>query len=193
MGSRGKRLGIDVDGVVLDLMGAYRRHLWSAQRYVLDTSKITKPRLAECPLLDHSKIDHKEALRRFLISSFCYDDVEPIPGAVEAIERLQEICAVVFITAIMVGGEESYASKARNLNARFPSIPIISCPAHQKSWFNLRWAIDDRYDTCLQYEEDGVEAFLFKQPWNDAPEGTPAYDWSEIVKMLEDDADRWPK
>ena len=190
------RVLVDVDGVVADLMGGFERYLRARRGVELRPSEITTFHLASSPAHAelHKQIDMDKSLAEFLALPDVYRDyVTPIEDAVRGINRLQtaytrgltrEPIEIGFVTATLRESPESYAPKYRWLDQHFPGTPVISCPSGQKHWFTADYGIDDRFDTCERWRKAGVRPLLFRQPWNEAPEGTPSYDWERIVLLV---------
>lgn len=182
------RLLIDVDGVVADLMGGFERFIWGKYRLDLRPREITTFHLAKSPAHQelHARIDLDRQLADYLALPNVYEDyVSMVPGSQAAIRELQHAGVdMAFVTATLHESPDSYASKYRWLFKRFGRIPVISCPSGQKHWFRADYGIDDRADTCERWREAGVHPLLFRQPWNEAPEGTPTYDWEAICAAL---------
>lgn len=184
------RLGVDVDGVVADLMGGFEDFIWAEFGLRLRPEEITRFHIAKSPAHRelHEKVDLDRQLARFLAVPDVYEMfVSPIPGAVEAVARLAEDphLELVFITATLHESPGSYAAKYRWLDHHFPRVPVISCPSGNKHWFDLDAGIDDRFDTCQRWERSGVTPLLFRQPWNEAPEDFPSYDWEGVLRAIE--------
>lgn len=193
--NRGKKLGLDVDGVVLNLMGGFRQFMWDHHKVELDLTQMTTHEMSRCPSLKelHERLDLKKQLADFLAIPDVYQRyVDPIPGAIKALKELRKMADVAWITATLKSSPQSYASKFLALQQHFGEIPMIACPSELKSWFHMRWAVDDRADICAQYEADGTRGLIFRQPWNEAPDGTKTYLWDEIVVLIDDEASRWP-
>lgn len=182
------RVLIDVDGVVADLMGGFEKFVWNRHCRELRAREITTFKLANSPAHQelHAAIDLTRELEAFLALPDCYGEVEVIEGAQEGIGRLQQEThmELAFVTATMKESPESYAPKFRWLAMHFPGIPVISCPSDQKHWFDADFGVDDRYDTCQRFESAGITPLLFRQPWNEAPEGNPRYDWKGVVDAV---------
>lgn len=181
------RVLIDVDGVVADLMGGFEHFIQMEHGLELRPREITTFHIARSPAhatLD-AKLDLDRQLADFLALPNCYDHVDVIEGAAEAIDTfLENGFEMAFITATLKESPESYAPKFRWLTKNFFGIPVISCPSEQKCWFQADYGIDDRYDTCQRWLKSGVTPLLFRQPWNEAPFTARRFNWSEITDEL---------
>lgn len=182
------RVLVDVDGVVADLIGGFERFVFDKYRLELCPWAITRFHIPESPAHRelHERIDLSANLAEFLALDDVYERyVHPVPGSQDAIQELQAAgVELAFVTATLHESPESYASKYRWLTKRFGRLPVISCPSDQKHWFSADYGIDDRGDTCARWSKHGVQPLLFRQPWNEVPEGTQTYDWGEIRAKL---------
>ncbi len=191
----------DVDGVVADLMGGLSTWLQSQGLPACDPARIELfdiRKAARLPALIELDNFLREpgfppgwplpdgdggvngAFMAFMRTD-SYDWVKPIPGAVEGLAALQENFDVHFVTALMEAAPEHVPSKMRWMKKHFPTVPYFTAPSKLKMRIQGDLGIDDRYDTCMRWEDAGTRSFLFRQPWNEAPAGTPRYDWSTLV------------
>lgn len=196
----------DVDGVVADLVGGMRR--WLNRTYQLDFDPIDvlyHDRMGRSPGLKDLNEKLKRwfpeeadaeyngfggAFRCFMKDREVYGEyVVPINGSVEAIAALRHAYDIVFVTALMKSARDHFRSKMEWIERWFPGIPIITAPSGEK-WrvrgnpSGRTYAVDDRFDTCTRWADNGVISFLYRQPWNEAPAGTKNFDWAEIEWAL---------
>lgn len=182
------RILIDVDGVVADLMKGF--DLWMRARHgvSLGVENMVTHRISLSPNHRelHAALDLDIMLRDFLSTPNVYQDwVEPIDHACTAITTLRaKGHELGFVTATLHSAPSSYGSKLRWLNDTFGRIPMLCVQSGEKHWVSGDYAIDDRYDTCERWRASGVTPLLFRQTWNEAPPGTKAYDWKEILDEL---------
>ncbi len=192
----------DVDGVVADLMRGLSEWLFSLGFPFLDPTRIelfdirNAARLPSLLQLDDALRERNGwpepggnggingAFMEFMRRE-CYDEVPLIDGALEGIQRLQEDYDVRFVTALMDAAPEHIPSKMRWMKRHFPTVPIFTAPSKLKMEVRGDIGIDDRYDTCMRWENVGVKSFLFRQAWNEAPPGTPRYDWLNLVEAIQ--------
>lgn len=178
---------VDVDGVVADLMGGMSRYVKERYSLNFDVSKITHFHIDKSPDLAelHAEINLTRVLENFLAVHDVYERyVDPIPGAVNVIKKLAKYNDVIFVTATLDESPQSYVSKFRWLRDIFGTIPMISCPSKYKCFVRGDVGIDDRYDTCKSWDDNGTRGMLFRQSWNEAPSEYPSYDWSDIEEEL---------
>lgn len=182
-------LNVDVDGVVADLMGGFKRYLFESYDEELDLSLMTRHNMELSPALKDldDRIDLHYTLGEYLSVDKVYENYcEPIFGAKAAIEELQSAGVhITFVTATFKSAPESYTSKSRWLGYHFPKIPIASIPSDLKWRFACTWGVDDRWDICENYITKGnANAFCFRQPWSEGPSGFIGHDWKSITKSV---------
>ena len=190
----------DVDGVVADLMGGFSNWLTQFGLPRFDTSALTKfdlrravhePELQEYDSLLREKIwtlDGEDGGLNKAFMTFmngdAYDWVKTIPGAQDGIESLLRDNTVYFVTAVMDRAPGHMPSKILWMKRNFPDVEYFTAPSKLKQQVRGDIGIDDRYDTCMRWTAAGLKTFMFKQPWNEAPEGHPAHDWPSIVEAI---------
>lgn len=183
------RVLIDVDGVVADLMGGWANFFYDRTGEYLVPEKSLRYHIAESEF--HADLHRRFDLDRQLVDFLSEPDVyqryvHPIEGAVPAIDALVDAgrYQLGFVTATLKKAPSSYESKMRWLEDYWPGVPMLAVGAHEKHWVSGDYAIDDRYDTIIRWQDAGVRSLLFRQPWNEAPHGTPTYNWKEILREL---------
>lgn len=180
-----RRYLVDVDGVIAELMDGFERFFLERTGHWLRPNTSTVHSISESPAHQelHSMFDLNSYLEQFLNLPNAYQDyVEPVPNAPWAIAELIASGAEVgFVTAIHKRSPASYGSKQRWLEQWFPDVSMLTASATRKGWVRGDRAIDDRYDTCMRWEAEGTPSYLFRRSWNEAPPGTPSYDWLEII------------
>jgi 5'(3')-deoxyribonucleotidase len=193
----------DVDGVAADLVGGLRKWINHQFGFDFDPSEVVYHNsMGRSPLL----ADLNEELRRWFpgdadgdnhgfggaFTCFMRDPnvymrwIDPVPGAVDAIAEIRQKHKVVFCTALMKGARDHFRSKMEWIERWFPNLPILTVPSGEKYMVRGDWAVDDRYDTCARWIHNGTPALLFKQSWNEIPEGVKMrrFTWPEIVETV---------
>lgn len=184
----------DVDGVVADLIPSFVEWVEQNHGVIIPLDKITvHSNMGSSPDLREQnealKIYFKDgvggAFKRFMQQHDVYDFVSPVEGAVETIAGLRRHgYQLVFVTAMMKSAREHFKSKMEWIEKWFPGISIFTAPSEEKFRITGDFCIDDRYDICCRWESVGVTPFLFRQPWNEAPTGTPSHRWDDIAFEL---------
>ncbi len=166
------RLLVDVDGVVLDLMGGFSRYLFMggddpmkgvpAAARPFDRSEVTRHKLGRCPGLE----GHWPAFVEFMRSEDPYRWTLPHRDAIDSLGRIAERHEVVFTTATMSQAPTSYASKFERLRDLGMPYEVCSIPSELKRHFRGDIGIDDRADICLGYVAAGTPSICFVRPWS---------------------------
>ncbi len=188
----------DVDGVIIDLMGGFRKHLLRQHGLTLEIGDISRFDISKSPELVELDATCRKlykgegelggiggAFTHWMNNVWAYDGLDPIPGALDAIKELRGMVDIVFVTAMMKKARSHFQSKMEWLDKNCPGLPVITSPSGLKHQVRGQFGVDDRYDTCQRWEGVGTAAFLFKQPWSEAPDGTRGHDWSTIVPAIE--------
>jgi 5'(3')-deoxyribonucleotidase len=193
----------DVDGCTADLVGGLRKYINERFGFDFDPSEVVYHNsMGRSPGL----ADLNEELARWFpgdedgdnrgfggaFTQFMRDPnvymkwIDPIPGSVDAIAEIRQKYKVVFCTALMKGARDHFRSKMEWIERWFPNIPIVTCPSGEKYMFRGDWAVDDRYDTCARWITAGTPALLFRQSWNEIPEGvkTVTHDWKSVLEAV---------
>lgn len=198
----------DVDGCTANMIGGYR--LWMNETFGFDFDPkeiVFHDRMGRSPGL----ADLNEELARWFPGDATGDNrgfggaftcfmrdpnvytrwIEPIPGAVDAIAEIRQKYDVVFVTALMKGARDHFRSKMEWIERWFPELPIMTGPSGQKFRVAGKFAVDDRYDTCRRWVDNGYveDALLFGQPWSEVPanSGWIGHDWEQICERVMDD------
>lgn len=202
-----KTILVDADGVLADLVGGMRRFVNQTYGHDFDPNDVVfhnrmgrSPKLSDLDqkLREYFPVEADEeyngfggAFRCFMKDRDVYGRwIDPIPGAVETIAALRTSYDVVVVTAMMKSARDHYRSKMEWLERWFPAVPIITADASQKFRVTGDYAIDDRYDTCQRWWTAGVDARVFRQPWNEIPVGligVETWDWNKLKEDLLND------
>ncbi len=200
----------DVDGVAADMIGGFQKFVMEQYGFRFEQSEVVfHNKMGRSPLLH----DLNEELKRWFpgdadgdnagvggaFTCFMRDPnvytkwVDPIPGAVNAIADIRSRYDVVFVTALMKGARDHFRSKMEWIERWFPNLPIMTVPSGEKYRVSGTYAVDDRYDTCQHWLNEGNvrDVFLFKRPWNEIPESASGWrgvDWDEIVESMMEDS-----
>lgn len=132
------------------------------------------------------------AFVEFMQNPTVYSDwVRPTEDAQAAIELLKSRCDCMFITALMRRANQHIPDKLDWIGRNFPGVPISTVPSEKKCWVHPEFGIDDRYDTCKRWQNEGVTALLFETPWSEVPDDSALkrYDWHSIIVRIEQTLD----
>ncbi len=149
-------IAVDVDSVVAELgpawLGRYNKDyndtLTSKDILSWDTHLYVKP---ECGL----------KIYEYLKDPTLYDDVKPIPYALECVKYLSQQYRIIYVTTSPI---ESFGAKYKWLK-RYKFISDLSdyVECKDKSLIKADYLIDDNFNNVKQF---GGVGYLFTQPWN---------------------------
>jgi 5'(3')-deoxyribonucleotidase len=130
---------------------------------------------------DYEKCIGKEAaayLYQMWHSDDLYDDTEPEPGALEALEKMRELRRVVVVTSPMAG---HVRSKYRWLRRYFERDDIYI--GTDKTLIKGCVLVDDGPHNLAAFPGPAI---VYDRPWNRKVREIPrAMDWSDVVKLAE--------
>jgi 5'(3')-deoxyribonucleotidase len=159
-------VGIDLDGVVYNFDGAFRKYLIEYRGY--DEERLVLP----VETWDHWQAKWDITIEEFMEvcneatdNGFLFVDGDPFPKAVESIQRMKE------------QGHRIHFITARNFGIRSPhntadwldrhEIPFDSLVfTHEKHITRPDVMIDDRDKNFWTFEEIGVPVYLQTRMWN---------------------------
>ena len=198
-----KTLLLDVDGVVADMVNCFAEFVWNEFDVPIDVSAVVfhdkmgrSPGLARADQAlrhwfpgepDGNNAGVGGAFQVFMKDRDVYGKfIRPIKGSVDAVAELRHDYKIVFVTALMRSARDHFRSKMEWIERWFPGIQIMTSPSGCKPMVHGHFAVDDRYDTCASWADAGTHSLLFRQPWNEIPNGVTCatYDWSELLKTL---------
>lgn len=164
---RSLRALIDVDGVILDLIGGFTEWAKAAKGVQLDFSNVLSPRVPD---------EYRPIFIEFLKRDDCYSFwVQNHDGAIQGIKDLHDLgFEIVFNTATAVEAPEAYGTKLKRITeiCELINVPFvfIGTPGFAKHYVSGTIGIDDRADSCLNYARVGTMPFLVLRKWSFDPE-----------------------
>lgn len=194
------RIGLDIDGVMFDFVGALERHCDSdcvSKECGMEQSHTRWVRLRTPAVRWEFFEDWGWSAERFrLVSSHAVDhadlflDGQPTPGAVEFVERLHRAGhKIVFVTARDFGrpGEsERQTRKWLSLHG-FPYDELHF--TKDKTGFDLDVLLDDCVDNLTPFwsaEDCDTLPICWDQPWNQEWTGLRASTWEKVEQYIEE-------
>lgn len=155
-------IAIDVDGTVADL------HTPWLARYNRDfDDTLTIDKITDWALGAFVKPECGTGIFEYLHDPSIYDDVKPIPGALNAVLRLRNMGhRVIFVTSCnkhMSGRKFQWLADNGFIDTMYGTISKDYVEAHDKSLIRADVLIDDYAGNFAGFRGDNV---LFLQPWN---------------------------
>ena len=168
------QLAFDIDGVVADTMAVFVR--LARERYGL--THLSKDDL-RCYEL-HECLDMEREVLNDLICLTLDDEhtlqVPAMEGAPEVLTKLAQHGPLRFVTARI--WPESITEWLHRTLDQVPTdqIQVIATGAPEAKRqvlhdLDIRYFLEDRLETCRQLARNGIQPFLFDQPWNRLPDG----------------------
>ncbi len=181
-------IGFDFDGVIADTAEAFIRIACIEYNYCSFTSAdITNFELEDC--LDIPRELVEKIFTDILIDSIG-TELQPMPGAMEALEQFTRVSPVTIITArslqrpVFDWLDRFLARTARK------KIRVVVTGDHNDKvrhihQHGLKYFIDDRAETCKMLAMENITPFVFTQPWNrDRHNLQTVASWDEIRALV---------
>ena len=156
----------DLDGVLYDFVGPVLQRLRYKFGVILDREDIVSYSLGS--------FVNDEAAKRDIISllddpEFHYHEIQPLPGAIEAMVRMSERANLVAVTA-----RPNHLSRVtrlaidRDFGKLFKEVHHTRTEyKHKYSMsYKAKWAVEDHGPTAMMYAKQNVQTYLVRQPWN---------------------------
>lgn len=179
------KIGLDLDGVVVDIIAPILPHLAEICGRPVTTSDLTCFDLREALSLDEAQA---ERLGRLVLWGELYSLAPPVDGAIEAIQRLANH-EIWFVTA-RPGKTRPHTIEWLERHG-LPSSPLVLTEHGKKVVGEMGFDlfVEDDAGTAVGLAELGVNVLLFDHPWNQCP-ALPSNcrrvrGWTEIVSICE--------
>lgn len=193
--SKRRLIGIDCDDVVIDFntgLAIYNRRFYGTTYCREDITSYKLNSMWGCT--------PDEAIQRVIdfYQSDEHQNLLPVEGAVEAIERLSKNNDLVIITA---RPENVRGLTIELVHKHFPKVfgephflgHFDGDQTHRKTKgevcreLGVEVFIEDALSNALSVSSEGIPVLLFDTPWNQGelpPNTTRVFSWSEILKIL---------
>ncbi len=178
------RIGFDIDGVVADTMEAFIR--LAAEDHAVPTIRpadITEFEVEDCLDLEPAVI---RAIFTRLMQEPLAAGLKPMAHAVEVLSDLAQRAPLTFVTARPLA-EPIAAWLENELGPEiFASARLVAMGEHDNKGayikgLGLSHFVDDRAETCVGLEAQGITPLVFSQPWNLGKHRLPTVnDWLQI-------------
>ena len=179
------RIGLDLDGVVVDIIAPILPHLTDIVGRPVTTEDLTCFDLRECLNLNEAQM---KRLRRLILWGELYSQAPPIDGAIEGIQRLANH-EIWFVTARPENTRQHTVEWLERYE--LPSSPLVLTEHGKKIVGDMGFDlfVDDDVGTALGLAELGVSVLLFDHPWNQHPALPPnchrVRGWPEVVSYVD--------
>ncbi|MEJ5377751.1 MAG: hypothetical protein WHX93_14335 [bacterium] len=181
------RWGFDIDSVVGDLSAILERVAWEEFGVRVSRAQFTEFQLENCLPFDSDFI--LKWISTALEPRWTLQ-MEPYPGAVEALREISQVQPLYFVTARP--DSEGISLWLQQILQGVPKEHILvkavgifetKLPA-LKEW-NITHFVEDRLETCKIIAQNGIVPIVFEQPWNLRSHPWPRVrGWEEILAMV---------
>jgi len=182
------RIGFDIDGVVADTVEAFVRIMAEEYGETVEVEKITDFTVEECLDLDPGQVSHVfDRLMRDPLGC----GLKPMAGAVEVLQEFSRHAPLTFVTArplLEPIGEWLAVHLGREA---MKACRLIATGDHDGKGeyikrLQLDAFVDDRAQTCIQLNAQGIIPFVYDQPWNRGRHRFPTVrNWDEIRFLVQ--------
>jgi len=173
--------GVDVDGVLADLVGPLLDQVFAATTLRFHPHDIVRFDLAGI-LGPHGWAAAHDALTR---SGFARH-LPILPGALQGITALRTLGRVVFVTTPFAPSPTWAHDRAAWLAEHFEAQPADLVSLADKTLFRGELLIDDSPTHLEAWSRLGRLAIRVDRPWNSGAAGVPARSWEEVVRIVTD-------
>jgi hypothetical protein len=162
-------IGFDIDGVIADTCEAFLRI--ARQSYGINAftqDDITEFNITDCLPIPETIVD---SIFNSLMQDPVGSDLSPMPHAVHVLTRMAAKGPVTLITARPLKHPiqewlNHVLPKSTARQTRLIAMGDHNGKAAYIKSRQLQFFIDDRAETCLAIQQEGITPFVFNQPWN---------------------------
>lgn len=193
-GARGKispaEIGFDIDGVVADTAGAFlriAREDYGINHFTQDD--ITAFEVENCLDLDPEIVT--AIFHRLLVEPLT-TGLQPMPGAVKVLSEMATAAPLTLITARpyldpIMDWLSAFLDRKTLNNSRVIAMGDHDGKVRHIKQYGLRYFVDDRAETCLMLQAEGLSPVVYSQPWNKGRHNLPMVEnWQEIRALCFD-------
>lgn len=181
-----KYIGFDIDGVVADTMEAFIRLAGENYGLRVDPGDITDFQVEDC--LDVNPAIVTEIFRQLLEDPLAAG-LKPMPRAVAVLREFAAVAPLTFITARPQKKPiADWLEKALGPDV-YAHVRLVATGEHDgKAAYikdmQLGYFVDDRAQTCVMLQEEGIFPIVYSQPWNHGRHDLMAVeDWQGIRRL----------
>ena len=163
-----RHIGFDIDGVVADTMEAFIR--LAAEDYGVGVAPedITEFQVEDCLDMDPT---HIQQIFERLLEDPLAAGLKLMPHAKRVLGEFAKEAPLTFITARPQKKPIAYWLQNMLGRSVYKSVRLVATGKHDGKTshikeMGLKYFVDDRVQTCIMLDQDGVTPFVFSQPWN---------------------------
>ncbi len=163
------RIGFDIDGVVADTMEAFIR--LAREDHGVDSispEDITDFEVEECLDLDPAVMEN---IFVRLMAEPVAAGLRPMAHAVDVLQEFATMAPLHFITARPDKGPIEEWLRAELGSEAFGRVRLVAMGSHDSKAayikdMGLSYFVDDRAQTCIVLQNEGITPMVYSQPWN---------------------------
>lgn len=182
-----EEIGFDFDGVIADTATSFVNIAKKKHNFSISVADIIDFDVENC--IDIPRETVYQIFIEIMKDSLA-TEVLPMQGAMETLQLMATSHRVTVITARPeirpVELWLQYYLDTDNLR----NISLVAMGNHDDKVryareHKLKYFVDDRLETCLQFSEAGFHPFVFDQPWNQGRHTLPTvFNWQDICALL---------
>jgi uncharacterized HAD superfamily protein len=178
------RIGIDIDGVIVDFVSAFLRIVGEEYGINLSREDVFCFNLAEVLGLP------EEEVRRLIDKTMVRNEFALIPGARRALQKMEG-----WERILVTGRDAKYQDVTRTMLERLeiPFERLIHASFLEKHLYDnsFHLFIEDNVEEALRLSEEGIPVLVFRQPWNRSTHNLggyfrPVQNWEEVLEVIEE-------
>lgn len=189
-------LAVDLDGVVADYHHSFSR--FCSDQLGFDTANRPAPSTwnysTSWPDVFSTTDDYREA-HRGAVQHGLFEQMTPIPGAVEALQRLSdaEIHIRIVTSRLLLNGQHAVVAGQTIAWLDRVGVPYRSLALERDDKRHIRaeLAVDDAPHNVLAWRSVGVPCVVFDQPYNRHVPDPRVLNWEQMERLVLDTAARW--
>jgi len=170
-------IGVDVDGVVADLVGSLIKLVHQRTGHLIAEEQIYSFDLR------HTMGDLWTTAQQALSEPGFVRSLSPYPGAIEGIDLLRNIGRVVFVTSPYSQSPTWSYERFRWLQTHAHASERDIVHVDDKTLFGGHLLIDDAPYQLEAWVKTGRPAIRVDRPWNQGAPGASAHNWTDIVAL----------
>lgn len=174
------KLAIDLDGVVFDFTSAMNR--WAKEHH-------GEPEVLPTNWDWFQKWKQPAHFRAIMSNRDFWRTLEPYPDAMDGLAALHKLGHdITFITHRPMEADAGTDYALGYWELWHPLVMASGNKSLEAMKRDITWAVDDLPATVRQYHNAKIKAYLFDRPWNQDADHPRVFDWGELVRQVEEDA-----
>ncbi|CAG34801.1 5' nucleotidase, NT5C type [Desulfotalea psychrophila] len=181
-------IGFDFDGVIANTASYFINLAKEKHNIHINLEDITNFDVEEC--LNMSKEMADDIFMEIMQDSMS-TRLQPLAGAIQTLSKIAQKHSATIITARPIQRPVEIWLERHFSAEILPKINLVAMGDHDgKVRYarerGIKYFVDDRADTCLQFARENFTPLVFEQPWNRGRHSlTTVSNWQEIQDLVE--------